>query len=75
MFRGIGNKEPVRNNLVSWFSNFVSWQGATNAHSLSSVIEERRGQGVKRKNKWGSYFFPAPNHSRRENYDYCYCFW
>ena len=40
-------KELARNNLVSWFSNFASWQGATNAHSLSSVIEERRGQGAK----------------------------
>ena len=53
-------KEPERNNLVSWFSNFVSWQGATNAHSLSSVIEERRGQGAKGQTKWVSYFLPAP---------------
>ena len=27
------------NNLVSWFSNFVFWQGATNAHSLRSRQE------------------------------------
>ena len=40
-------KEPEKNKLVSWFSNFDSWQGATNAHSLSSVIEERRRQGAK----------------------------
>ena len=55
------NKEPARNKLVSWFSNFVSWQGATNAHSLSSVIEERRRQGAKGQTKWVSYFLPAPN--------------
>ena len=54
-------KEPARNKLVSWFSNFVSWQGATNAHSLSSVIEERRRQGAKGQTKWVSYFLPAPN--------------
>ena len=53
-------KEPARNKLVSWFSNFVSWQGATNAHSLSSVIEERRRQGAKGQTKWVSYFLPAP---------------
>ena len=53
-------KEPTRNKLVSWFSNFVSWQGATNAHSLSSVIEERRSQGAKGQTKWVSYFLPAP---------------
>ena len=53
-------KEPARNKLVSWFSNFVSWQGATNAHSLSSVIEERRRQGAKGQIKWGNYFLPAP---------------
>ena len=54
------SKEPGRNNLASWFSNFVSWQGATNAHSLSSVIEERRSQGAKWQTKWVSYFYPAP---------------
>ena len=53
-------KEPARNKLVSWFSNFVSWQGATNAHSLSPVIEERRGQRAKGQTKWVSYFLPAP---------------
>ena len=53
-------QEPARNKLVSWFSNFVSWQGATNAHSLSSVIEERRSQGAKGQSKWVSYFLPAP---------------
>ena len=53
-------KEPAINNLVSWFSNFVSWQGATNAHSLSSVIEERRSQGAKGQTKWVSYLLPAP---------------
>ena len=56
----ICGKEPARNNLVSWFSNFVSWQGATNAHSLSSVIEERRRQGAKGQTKGVSYFLPAP---------------
>ena len=55
-------KEPARNKLVSWFSNFVSWQGATNAHRLSSVIEERCGQGAKGQAKWVSYFLPAPKH-------------
>ena len=54
------SKELERNKLVSWFSNFVSWQGATNAHSLSSVIEERRRQGAKGQTKWVIYFFPAP---------------
>ena len=53
-------KEPARNKLASWFSNFVSWQGATNAHSLSSVIEERRRQGAKGQINWVSYFLPAP---------------
>ena len=52
--------EASRNNLVSWFSNFDSWQGATNAHSLSSVIEGRRSQGAKGQSKWVSYFLPAP---------------
>ena len=52
--------EPEKNNLASWFSNFVSWQGTTNAHILSSVIEERRRQRAKRQTKWVSYFFPAP---------------
>ena len=52
--------EAARNKLASWFSNFVSWQGATNAHSLSSVIEERRSQGAKGQTKWVSYFLPTP---------------
>ena len=56
----IEGKEAARNKLVSWFSNFVSWQGATNAHSLSSVIEERRRQGAKGQTKWVSYFLPPP---------------
>ena len=59
------NKEPAKNKLVSWFSNFVSWQGATNAHSLSSVIEERRRQGAKEQTKWVSYFLPAPKEKER----------
>ena len=61
--RQIISKEAARNKLVSWFSNFVSWQGATNAHSLSSVIEERRSQGAKGK-LWVSYFLPPPKDKR-----------
>ena len=44
----LGTISGAENNLVSWFSNFVSWQGAPNAHSLSSIIKERRRQGAKR---------------------------
>ena len=50
-------QELARNKLVSWFSNFVSWQGATNAHSLSSVIEERRRQGAKGQTMGKLFFF------------------
>ena len=41
------------------------WQGATNAHSLSSVIEGATQPGSKRANQNGvSYFLPAPYHNQ-----------
>ena len=55
-----GNKEPEGKKSASCFSNSVSRQGTTNAHSLSSVIEERRSQEAKGQSKWVIYFFPAP---------------
>ena len=62
--KNIKNKEPARNKLVSWFSNFVSRQGVKNAHSFSSAIEKRRRQEAKGQSKWVNFFFPAPKKTK-----------